>query len=316
MPYRRLPSLLALRAFEAVARNGSMKKAAQELNVTPGAVSQLVKKLEDQMACRLLHRANRGLELTSKGVQLQSGLTDAFLRLREAVDAVSGNMQKRTIRVSCGPAFAAKWLVPRLHEFIQAHPDMDIRLQSHRNQTDINNDDVDIGIKLSNEPDSGFRQTWLDQETLLVVAAPEFIARQRLLEPKDVLRVPILSETNSDKLLPQAGWANWFRVAGLPAASANRGVNFGDYEEQAIDGAVAGVGVVLARKALASKDIQEGRLVCPFGPEISTGVRYQIACRQQTEDVEQVGSFRIWLEDELQRCLSGNRPEKGVDLAP
>lgn len=301
MPHRRLPSLLALRAYEAVARNGSMKKAADELNVTPGAVSQLVKKLEDELDCVLLNRINRGFELTEEGVRLQSGLTESFLRMHEAVASVKPVTENRTLVVACGPPFAAKWLVPRLSGFLKAHPDIDIRISSSFSKLDYHQQNVDIGIRLSNDDDPSLQRIWLGEESVMVLASPEFIKKQKIKEPKDILRVPILSEDTSKHFKHTPSWSDWFESVGLPKNSANRGINFGEHVEQALDAAITGTGVVLGRKVLAARDIESGRLVCPFGPELPTGLNYQIVCRKQIQHTEHAIAFKEWLQTEMEK---------------
>ncbi len=306
MPYRRLPSLLALRAFEAVSRNGSMKQAAEELSVTPGAVSQLVKKLEDQLDCELLIRINRGFELTEAGIHLKTGLSDSFNRMREAVDSIMPISQTNTLIVACAPSFAAKWLVPRLWQFLEMHPDIDIRISSSFSKLDYSSKQIDIGVRLTRDTDSTMERLVLGEESLMVLASPEFIERQKIREPKDILRVPILSEDVSATPIDPPTWADWFKQVGLPPKSANRGVNFGEYAEQALDAAIAGAGVVLGHKVLASKDIEQGRLVCPFGPELSSGFNYQIVCRPEIKHSDSAIAFRQWLQKELSASLAIN----------
>lgn len=306
MPYRRLPSLLALRAFEAVSRNGSMKQAAEELSVTPGAVSQLVKKLEDQLQCELLTRINRGFELTEAGIHLKTGLSDSFNRMKEAVDSVMPISQSKTLIVACAPSFAAKWLVPRLWHFLETHPDVDIRISSSFSKLDYATKQIDIGVRLTRDTDSSMERLVIGEESLMVLASPEFIQRQKINEPKDILRVPILSEDISATPIAPPTWTDWFKKVGLPPKSANRGVNFGEYAEQALDAAIAGAGVVLGHKVLASKDIEQGRLVCPFGPEMKSGLNYQIVCRPQIKHSDAAIAFREWLTQELTQSLLVN----------
>lgn len=306
MPYRRLPSLLALRAFEAVSRNGSMKQAAEELSVTPGAVSQLVKKLEDQLQCELLTRINRGFELTEAGIHLKTGLSDSFNRMKEAVDSVMPISQSKTLIVACAPSFAAKWLVPRLWHFLETHPDVDIRISSSFSKLDYATKQIDIGVRLTRDTDSSMERLVIGEESLMVLASPEFIQRQKINEPKDILRVPILSEDISATPIDPPTWTDWFKKVGLPLKSANRGVNFGEYAEQALDAAIAGAGVVLGHKVLASKDIEQGRLVCPFGPEMKSGLNYQIVCRPKIKHTDAAIAFREWLTQELTQSLRVN----------
>lgn len=308
MPYRRLPSLLALRAFESVSRNGSMKKAAEELNVTPGAVSQLVKKLEEQIECLLLNRVNRGFELTAAGVHLRTGLAESFNKMRETVDAIVPVNSEQSLIVACAPSFASKWLAPRLSEFLERHPEIDIKITCSFSKLDYASKHIDIGVRLTKDTDPSMERMIIGEESMLVLASPEFIERQNIREPKDILRVPILYEESSSSSLIMPTWFDWFSHVGLPVKSANRGVNFGEFADQALDAAISSAGVVLGHKVLASKDIEQGRLICPFGPELLSGFHYQIVCRPEIKHSACVNAFRIWLADSLKQSLETVTP--------
>ena len=309
MPFRRMPPLLALRAFEAVARHGSFKSAAQELNVTPGALSQQVRKLEQDMDVALFVRHNRSIEPTEAGHRLRSGLTDAFVRMREAVEAVTPTDETNSLVVACDPPFSAKWLVPRLGRFVEQYPDIDIRLAAHFRLLDYAPNEIDVGIRLSHDEDATLEREWLVEETMLPLAAPSFIRKQRLSEPRDLLRVPLLSEDSINSNEGTPSWETWFKAVGLSPADANRGVNFGQHAEQAIDAAIAGAGVVLGRRVLASMDIAQGRLSSPFGPELSANIKYQIVYRKQRRLPPKIVKFKNWLIKEHKKCLESDALE-------
>ncbi|MEM1111594.1 MAG: LysR substrate-binding domain-containing protein [Pseudomonadota bacterium] len=298
MPLRRLPPLNALRAFEAVARCGSFKQAADELHVTPAALSQQVKKLEQDLGVSLLSRQNRNVVPTVEGMRLKTGLTDAFLRIRESVESLGGDPERKNIVVSCGPPVASKWLAPRMGRFIDQHPDVHVSIASKLELVDFHSEDIDVGIRLSRDNTEDLDRTWLYEETVVPLCSPEFAARHRLREPKDILRVPILRD---DGLSYCRGpvWELWFAEAGLSVAGANRGAYFGHAPEQAIDAAVAGAGMVIASKTLASADLANQRLVIPFGPEIGMGVRYQLVHRPRREPSPHLDAFKNWVKREL-----------------
>lgn len=311
MPYRRLPSLSALRAFEAVARHGSFKDAASELHVTPGALSQQVRKLEEEMDVRLLERQNRGITPTDAGHRLRAGLSDAFMRMREAVEATRPTDENNSLIVSCGPPFAGKWLTPRLGRFMTAHPEVDIRLAANFALLDFSTDNFDVGIRLTIDSDPALVHEPLFEESVLALASPSFVTRQKLSEPRDLLRVPIITDESLSFQADTPDWNTWLAAVGLPSESASRGLNFGMHAEQAIDAAVSGAGVVLGRRILAAIDINEGRLMSPFGPELETGVRYHFACRESKRQLPKVVKFRNWLQEEIERC---NRIENGLSI--
>lgn len=296
MPYRRLPPLNALRSFEAVARHGSFKSAAGELCVTPAALSQQVRKLEEDLGVELFKRENRSITITAAGMRLNAGLTDGFMRIRDAVESVTP-ASKRLV-VSCGAPFAAKWLTPRLGSFMREHPNIGISLTSTADSEAYSSDGVDIGIRLGHSTQRDLDQEWLTEETLVPLASPAFIQEHRLSEPRDIMRVPIIWD---DGLAFAGGptWETYFAELGLDPANANRGVHFGRHNDRAIDAAAAGAGVALCRITLASMDIASGRLAIPFGPILATGVRYQLLHRASAETAALVTTFRNWLIAEM-----------------
>ena len=306
MPYDRMPSLLALRAFEAVARHGSMKLASEELFVTPGAVSQLIKKLEEQLDTALLTRVNRGFVLTNAGMRLHSGLNESFIKMREAVESVRVNSDDNSIVVACGPPFAAKWLTPRLPKFLSKYPQINIKITSSFDLLDYQAAEVDIGIRLTNDTNPRLDRIWLGEETMMAMGSPEYIDKNNIKEPKDLVGKSLLSEDTRSHFKTAPSWEDWFKTAGLSTTDVKTGINFGEYVEQGLDAARAGSGLVLGRKVLASADISEGRLKCLFGIELRTGLQYQIVCPKEKNHKEHIILFKEWLAAELGEslCLS------------
>jgi len=299
MPYRRLPALSALRAFEAVARHGAFKAAAGELNVTPGALSQQVRKLEDELGVPLFVRQNRRIEPTAAALRLKSGLTDAFTRMREAVEAVRNVDEESNLVLAASQPFAAKWLVPRLGRFVSACPGFNIRVVTNPASLDASPCEIDVGIEFGAENGGGLHRDVLLEESVLPLASPGFVEAQRLQEPRDMLRVPLLTEESMAFCAEAPSWGSWFEAAGLPATGTSRGINFGMHAEQAIDAAVAGAGVVLGRRTLAALEMDQGRLVAPFGPELDARICYELVCREDKLRSEKVALFRDWLFCEL-----------------
>jgi LysR family glycine cleavage system transcriptional activator len=144
---------------------------------------------------------------------------------------------------------------------------------------------------------------------MIALASPAFIEEQKLREPRDMLRVPILSDDCGDWNDPVATWEGWFEAVGLPPAEARRGIHFGENVDQALDAAIAGLGVVLGHRVMASHDIARGRLACPFGPEIGTGLRYQVVCRKRRRIPANVARVRDWLVEELGRSTTFRRSD-------
>ncbi len=276
--------------------------------MTPGALSQQVRKLEEDLEVTLLERRSRGIEPTPAGHRLRAGLSDAFSRMREAVEAAKPTDAEHSLVVSCGPPFAAKWLAPRLGRFMEQHPEIDLRLAANFAFLDFDTGQVDVAVRLSQSKEPDLIYEPLLEESVLPLAAPSFVAAQKLKTPSDLLRVPIITDESLSFSADAPSWATWFEAVGLAPENASRGVNFGMHAEQAIDAAVAGAGVVLGRRVLAAIDLAEGRLVSPFGPELPTGISYQLATRASQQRSRKVQSFRSWIFAEIERC---DRIEEG-----
>ncbi len=297
MAIRRLPPLTALRAFEAVARHASFKNAADELCVTPGALSQQVRKLEDDLGVELLIRHNRSIEVTPRGQALCDGLSDAFLCMRDAVASARPELQPDCLVVGCPSPFAMKWLVPRLGHFTEAHPDVDIRIAAdYRSATA---EPVDVTIRLSEARTGELGSERLARESFLPLVSPSFLERYNIRTPEDFLRVPLIREASGDLFGEAPRWEDWFRACGIDAPADCRVIDFGDRIDQAIDAAASGVGALLGPRVLSDMDLASGRLVSPCGPEITAPVHYEVACARRPGRPRLVDAFREWLNTEF-----------------
>ncbi|MGI9355850.1 MAG: LysR family transcriptional regulator, partial [Rhizobiaceae bacterium] len=176
MAYR-LPSLNALRAFEAAARSLSFRKAAEELFVTPSALSYQIKQLEDQLQMPLFERLNRAVALTEAGRRLYPGIHEGLERMQGAVRTVGRTAQDKVLVVSSGPAFAAKWLAPRVYKFVDQHPDIELRIAAGLKLTDFNVDEVDIALRFGGGDYPGLFVEPLFDEAVLPLASPEYVER-------------------------------------------------------------------------------------------------------------------------------------------
>ncbi|MEM8941639.1 MAG: LysR substrate-binding domain-containing protein [Pseudomonadota bacterium] len=299
MPFRRLPPLNALRAFEAVARNSSIKIAADEMSVTPAAVSQQVKKLEDDLGVMLFQRRTRHLEITAPGQVLADGLKEAFLQMRRAVDDVRPRQREQCIVVACGPPFAAKFLTPRLAPFLDTHPDLEVRLVSDFRRMDYEEHQIDLGVRLTDRDAEGLDFEWLDEEQVLPLASPDYVSKHDLKRPEDLTRATLLDDENESLHAGVTKWADWFDAAGVPGLKPKRVINFGVHIDQSLDAAVAGMGVVLGTAVLAQSDLNAERLVNPFGPTLGMGLRHQVVMRPGAVNRPQVLLFKEWLASEI-----------------
>lgn len=293
----RLPPLTALRAFDAAARHMSFAKAADELSVTPAALSFQIKSLEKHLGTPLFVRLNRAVELTEAGKTLAPGAADGFQMLSSAWRATQRLQDEQTLTVTAGPAFTAKWLAPRLYEFAQEHPEVELRFSASLKITDIARDAVDVAIRFGREVDPDLWAQPLAEEWVAPVMTPELASRYGTL---DALKsAPLVYDDSIRFLDPPCDWNAWFTAMGVDH-DPDHGPRFSQ-ADHAIDAALAGVGVVLGRRALVIKYIHEGRLVLPFKQAMPTGARFWFLCPKGTQDRPQVAAFRNWMLREISK---------------
>ena len=218
---RPTPPLVALRAFDAAARLGSFREAAEELGVTPGAVSRHIKALEMRLGMRLFDRFNRSVVLTADGRRLAQGVADAFERLESALEAVRPG-RSRQLRISALPSLAGKWLSPRLHRFSEDNPDLDLIVFAEDRIADLSNGEADVALRYGEGPYPGQTSRRLMSERLIPVCAPSLAAARKVNTPADLLDVVLIHETWHD--MPYAdrmGWKAWFESAGVSDPRVN-----------------------------------------------------------------------------------------------
>jgi LysR family transcriptional regulator, glycine cleavage system transcriptional activator len=295
---RPLPPLNALRAFEAIARHLSFTKAADELHVTPAALSHQIRGLEEQLGVSLFHRRTRSIELTEAGRLLYPGLHAGFESIRHAVGRLDRARDGRILVVSATPGFTAKWLVPRLWRFLTAHPDIDARISASMSLADFNTDGVDIAIRLSDGIDASLHSEELFEDSVLPVCGPPLV-EQGLRGVEDLARFTLIHYDIPMSAHAPPQWADWLKVAGAQKVDASRGLRL-NVADHVLDAAVAGVGVALSLKLIASDDVHSGRLVTPFGPELPVPRNtYYFVCPKGHETRPAVRAFHDWLFAEM-----------------
>lgn len=297
MSTARLPPLTALRAFEAASRHMSFAKAADELNVTPAALSFQIKSLEDHLGAPVFRRLNRAVELTEAGRALAPGTQDGFDRLTAAWRAVLRLQNSRSLTVTAGPAFTAKFLAPRLYAFVQAHPDIEIRFSASLRQMDFDRDDIDVAIRFGLGRDDGLFARPLLQERALPVMTPALAARYDTVAA--LQDAALIYDDSVDFLDPKIDWPTWFRASGLDTAPP-RGTHFSQ-ADHAVDAALAGAGVLLCRSSLVAKYLTDGTLVAPFPVALSTEAQFRFLCPRGAETRPQIAAFLAWIEGEVAR---------------
>ncbi len=276
--------LNALRAFEASARHLSFTRAAGELCVTQAAISHQVKALEQRLGVPLFRRLPRGLAITDEGLALLPSLTEAFDRMGEALERFEGGQMRQVLTVGAVGAFAVGWLLPRLADFRERHPFIDLRLLTNNNKVDPAAEGLDYAVRYG---DGAWHQT--EAEKLFDVAlsplcAPRLAAQ--LGEPADLARQPLLRSYRADE------WPAWFAAAGT-ATPPIRGPVF-DTSLAMVQAAAHGEGVALAPPLLFEGDLRSERIVQPFPTTVSTGAYWltRLKTRPATEAME---AFRRWL---------------------
>lgn len=295
---RRLPPLNALRAFEAAARLGSFVAAAEELSVTPAAISHQVKGLEEALGVALFTRSHRAVALTREGRRLQPGLSDGFAQLENAVASVRAAVRNGPLVVSCGPSFAAKWLVPRLEGFLARHPELTVRVEAEARLIDLVAEEVDLAVRLTAaEPGPGLLSEPLFGERLFPVCAPRL--RVGLRRASD-LELQTLIYDDLFEAVPQAGhWADWLKVAGLERLKPRRTMHY-SFTTLALDSAVRGQGVAMGRSSLVCADLQSGTLVRPFDVTVPSGLAYHVVRAAEGPEHPGAPALRAWLLEEAE----------------
>ena len=290
---RQLPPLNALRSFEAAARYESFTRAAEELHVTQGAVSQQVKALETQLGVKLFNRERQRLKITQAG-------RDYLDVIREALDHIGAGTERllqrqggNVLTVSTSLDFAAKWMVPRLASFAAAHPGIDLQVSATMHQVDFTREDVDVAVRHSEGGWLGLEATRLCAEQIFAICSPKLlVGRNRLKQPADVLKFPLLRLEDQSK-----AWARWFALAGVAAPERLPGPVL-NRASMLIDAAIDGQGVALARTTLAARDLISGQIVKPFDLSWRPASTYWVVSPKAMAKVEKIKRFRDWLLSE------------------
>lgn len=291
----RIPPLTALRAFEAAARHLSFSRAADELNVTPAALSFQIKSLEEHLGVPVFRRLNRAVELTEEGKLLAPGVSEGFDALQSAWRMVQRRLDSATLTVTAGPAFTAKWLAPRLFSFARANPDIELRFSAGLRLVDFARDDVDVAIRFGQEFDAGLFSKTLISEWVAPMMSPELAENVSGLQ--DLQSLTLLHQEDINFIKPPVNWAEYFAAAGM-AFAEEHGPRFSQ-ADHAVDAALAGGGVVLGRLSLAEAYLRDGRLVMPVKRALDTGGSYRILCPKGHETRPQVARFIEWVLAEM-----------------
>jgi len=291
---RRLPPLNALRAFESAARHLNFSRAADELSVTPGAVSQQIQNLEDYVGVALFKRTPKGLLLTDPAQIALPALREAFDRLAEAASMLTAAVDGRRLTVSVAPSFAAKWLVPRLGQFEALHPQVDVWVSAGIELVDFNSGEVDLAIRYGSGRYPGLEVTRLMQETVIAVASPTLLEKLPLNELSDLSQHVLLHDGSPDADESCPDWTMWLAARSVRGVDGARGPRF-NQSSLVIEAAVGGRGVALAKRTLAQADLDAGRLAAPFQIATAVDFAYYVVHPKAKGRLPQVKAFVSWL---------------------
>ena len=272
--FRRLPPLSALRAFEAAARHGSFKQAAQELAVTPTAISHQIRALEEYAGLTLFERRTRKVVLTDPGAKLYPVLRDGFDAFAAAIERLTRRRSRAQVTISATIAFTARWLVPRVTAFRTLHPQIDLQLLASDDVVDLETADVDIAIRYGAGPYPGFDVVPMLADRFAPVANPML----KIVTAADLVQRPLIDFQWRRRHPENPTWTRWFAAAGLAEPEEPPQLRFSD-ESHAIQAAVAGQGVALVSLALVKDELAAGHLTQPSGPSIP-GFRHHLLTPQ------------------------------------
>lgn len=296
--------LQALRTFVEVGQRKSVKAAAQALHVTPGAVSQQIRVLEDRLGVVLLERERLGMRLTEAGASVFPRLREAFLQIDQAMHDLESTKARRSLTVSTVATFAASWLVPRLGRFKQLHPDIEIRVEATSELVDLRRDRVDVALRHGLGDYPGLEVLPLMAPVLTPVASPGFLKAHGAVihEAGDCLGYPLLHDGD------RADWPLWLKAHGVAGdMRAERGSAFDD-DFLLIRAAEAGQGLALVPQAYAQEEIAAGRLIQVLDKPWPARFAYYAVTRPGAADRPEVRAFLEWIREEAGKNLSPPQP--------
>lgn len=324
---RRLPSMNALRAFEAAARHLNFSRAADELFVTQGAISRQIKLLEESLGVPLFKRLPRTIELTEYGREYLPVMRDAFDRIEQATLRLVNRDRHRILNVNVLPTFAMRWLIPRLSNFATQNPDIEVRLITSIRPVNFWREDLDVAIRVGIAPDaeleaehsdrprislqmtddwSNVRAYRLMPDVLVPVCSPALMAgREAVIEARQLLDFPLLHMATR-----AYAWPDWFRASGVAYDMGIPNQAYGHFF-MVLEEALGGRGVALVPKMLAAGDLDSGRLVMPLEVEHESAGAYYLLCREHQADASTVQTFREWLFAQRDATLAAQ-----ADIAP
>jgi LysR family glycine cleavage system transcriptional activator len=292
---RKLVHLNALRAFEAAARHSSFVCAADELNVTPSAISQQIRTLEEYLETPLFIRSKVGVSLSAPAREAYADIRDGLQHLAAGLAKLRSQGGDRLITMTVPPSFAAKWLLPRIEQFREQHPDLDIRLDTSDRLADFGTEGIDIGVRYGLGGYAGLESEKLFDEEVFPVCSPALLPRAPLRPNAEWLASMILiHDTTSDFDPSFPTWRTWLMARGMRGVDTTRSLRLNS-SLLATQAAIDGHGVALARAVIADADIRAGRLVKLFETVDGTKCAYYVVYRKDESNEPKIKQVRNWL---------------------
>jgi len=290
---RRLPPLNALRSFEAAARHGSFNQAAEELFVTPSAISHQIKSLEQFLDIKLFRRNKRRVDLTSAGEKYLPSIEHALDEIDSATRRLVANPNSSAITISVAPAFLTRWLMPRLTHFQEQYPDVELRLSAYMGAVDFSHTDVDMAVQFGSGKWRDVEADFLLGMSVVPVCSPRLLNGRRPLKAVDDLRFHTLIQvsTRLDE------WRAWLHSAGIDEVGFGKELRFSS-TSLATGAAVEGLGIALADRHLVSKELRSGALVVPFDIALDTHSAFYLVKPDNRQLNSSMSIFRDWILEE------------------
>lgn len=302
---RRLPPLNSIRAFEATARHLSFSKAADELNVTPGAVSQQVKVLEDYLKLKLFKRKNRLILLTDEAQICLPLLSEGLDKLSQGINIIHEHSINKPLTITASATFASRWLLPRLTDFHKQFSDIDVRIEASNLLADLVNDDIDVGIRFGDGNYPGLETDYLFSQKVIPVCHPSLLEGDNKINvPEDLKNHTLLHPGNDSFYLndnTHIDWEMWFATVGVKDIDLKHGLHYSQYS-LLLDAVIRGQGIALVGDTVISDEIKSGHLIKLFDDtDIPLSFSYFLAYSKSKANLPRVKIFRQWLLDEVKK---------------
>ena len=291
-----------LQVFACAARHLSFTRCAEELHVTPGAISQQMRQLEERLGFALFHRVGRGLELTAEGQRLAIVANEVHSRIDDELRLLHSGRIGGVFKLRCIPSFLSKWLMPRLPLLERAFPDIQLRIIAEDSSGSLRDDDFDLAIDLNDGSYPGLMTTSLLEEELFPVCSPALQAGKPPLDtPSQLVHYPLLHDITAWRgSYEYAEWEFYLNAIGASGIDVRRGHTF-NRNHLTIEAAIMGMGVAIARKALITNELEEGSLIIPFGHPIAARKKYVLVYREGALQTPARRAVHDWLVEQALR---------------